>query len=62
VNSRDVQKALDSWFPTFVRYAGLGLIVYAAVLNHELASNPAFWPAVGGMVLFKFVIGDGKRE
>lgn len=51
------RKSLDVWFPTIVRYAGVGLLVYAAVIDR--GQNPALIPTAAGMILFKSVYGDG---
>lgn len=51
------QKTLDRWFPTLVRYVGVGLMVYAG-----LTSNAALIAAATGMLLFKTVYGDGSKD
>ena len=51
------QKALDKWFPTLVRYLGVGLLVYAAVVDK--GQNPALIPTAAGMILFKTVYNGG---
>lgn len=52
-----VKDALDSWFPTLVRYAGLAMMGYSVVADHlhhiELVT------AASGMILFKNVWGRG---
>lgn len=48
---------LDSWFPTLVRYLGVGLLVYAALVDK--GQNPALIPTAAGMILFKTVYGEG---
>jgi folate-dependent phosphoribosylglycinamide formyltransferase PurN len=54
------RRALDSWFPTLVRYAGFATMLYGIFIDH--ASNPAILPAATGMILFKTVYGSGDRE
>lgn len=51
------RKTLDVWFPTIVRYAGVGLLVYAAAIDR--GQNPALIPTAAGMILFKSVYGEG---
>lgn len=57
VFSREV---LDVWFPTVVRYAGVGLLLYAAVVDK--GRNPALIPTAAGMILFKSVYGEGPPK
>lgn len=57
---RGLRKALDSWVPTLVRYAGIGLIIYAAVIDK--GNNPALIPAATGMIFFKTIYGSGGKE
>lgn len=45
--------SLDQWFPTLLRYAGLGLMVYAALIDR--GRNPALIPAATGAIFFKTV-------
>lgn len=54
------QRALDKWFPTVVRYLGVGLLVYAAVIDR--GQNPALIPTAAGMILFKSVYGSGPPD
>lgn len=54
------QRTLDKWFPTIVRYLGVGLLVYAAVLDR--GRNPALIPTAAGMILFKSVYGSGPPD
>jgi hypothetical protein len=54
------RKILDEWFPTVLRYAGVVLIVYAALV--DMGRNPALIPAATGMIFFKTVYGGGGRE
>ena len=54
------REALDSWFPTLIRYIGVALIVYAALVDQ--GKNPALIPAATGMFFFKTVYGGGGRE
>ena len=51
------RKTLDEWFPTVVRYIGVALLVYAAVIDR--GQNPALIPTAAGMILFKTVYGQG---
>lgn len=51
------RRKLDAWFPTLVRYGGVGLLIYAAVIDK--GHNPALIPAAVGMILFKSVYGEG---
>lgn len=55
--SSNGRKVLDIWFPTVVRYMGVGLLVYAAVIDK--GRNPALIPTSAGMILFKSVYGEG---
>jgi hypothetical protein len=50
-----VQQALDSWFPTLVRYAGLGLMGWAVFFDH--LAHIELVTASAGMILFKNVWG-----
>jgi hypothetical protein len=54
------QKRLDRWFPTALRYCGLGLIVYAAFVDQ--GKNPALIPAATGMIFFKTIYGGGEKD
>ena len=54
------RRRLDDWFPTVVRYAGVSLALYAAVIDK--GSNPALIPAAMGMILFKTVYGSGPPD
>lgn len=54
------QKALDKWFPTIVRYVGVGLMLYAALIDQ--GRNPALIPTALGMILFKTVYGGGPPD
>ena len=54
------QRRLDKWFPTIVRYLGVGLLVYAAVIDR--GKNPALIPTAAGMILFKSVYGSGPPD
>lgn len=60
-NSRETpntwQASLDRWHPTLVRYAGLALMLYAALTREfELCIGAT------GMILYKTVYGDGSKE
>lgn len=57
---RDRQKRLDAWFPTVVRYVGIGLLVYAGLVDK--GRNPALIPTAAGMILFKTVYGSGPPD
>jgi hypothetical protein len=54
---RNGQARLDKWFPTIVRYVGVALMVYAALVDR--GANPALIPTALGMILFKTVYGSG---
>jgi hypothetical protein len=54
------RKILDEWFPTVLRYAGVVLIVYAALV--DMGRNPALIPAATGMIFYKTIYGGGGRE
>ena len=55
--TKNGRRTLDNWFPTVVRYAGVALLLYAAVLDK--GQNPALIPTAAGMILFKTVYGEG---
>lgn len=52
------RQKLDAWFPTFVRYCGVGLTV-VLVVGTVLGKNdyPAAYVAAAGMILYKTVAG-----
>lgn len=52
------RRALDVWFPTIVRYAGIVLLIYAAIIDK--GRNPALIPSAAGMILFKNVVEGSK--
>lgn len=54
------RRTLDEWFPTVVRYMGVGLLVYAAVVDR--GRTPALIPTAAGMILFKSVYGGGPPD
>lgn len=54
------QELLDQWFLTVVRYTGLALMVYAAVVDQ--GRNPALIPAAGGMIALKTVYKASNGE
>ncbi len=55
------RKALDSWFPTLARYAGLGLMGFAALIDQ--GQNPALIPAATGLIFLKsFINGSNETE
>jgi len=60
VARKNGRKRLDDWFPTVVRYLGVGLLVYAGVVDK--GANPALIPAAMGMILFKSVYGSGPPD
>ena len=49
------RRALDAWFPTVVRYAGVVLLLYAAFIDQ--GKSPALLPTAAGLILFKTVYG-----
>lgn len=57
---RPSQADLERWFPTLVRYVGVGLMVYAALVDR--GRNPALIPTALGLVLFKTVYGEGPPK
>jgi hypothetical protein len=54
------REALEEWFPTVVRYVGVGLLIYAGVIDK--GANPALIPSAMGMILFKTVYGSGPPD
>lgn len=54
------QRKLDKWFPTVVRYVGVVLLVYAAIIDK--GRNPALIPTAAGLILFKTVYGSGPPD
>lgn len=54
------REQLDEWFPTLIRYVGVGLIIYAAVVDR--GHNPALIPAATGMFFFKTIYGGGGKD
>lgn len=58
--ARPSRRILDAWFPTIVRYAGFGTLVYGIFVDR--GANPAILPAATGMILFKTVYGTGEKE
>jgi hypothetical protein len=58
--TKNGQATLDKWFPTIVRYIGVGLMVYAALVDQ--GANPALIPTALGMILFKTVYGSGPPQ
>jgi hypothetical protein len=54
------RRKADEWFATVVRYVGVGLLVYAGVVDQ--GANPALIPAAMGMILFKTVYGGGPPD
>lgn len=49
------RRALDEWFPTVARYIGIGLGVYAALVDR--GRNPALIPFATGLIFLKNVLG-----
>lgn len=54
-----MKRRFDYWFPTLTRYAGVTLIIYAAVIDR--GRNPALIPAATGMIFLKTIYGNGER-
>ena len=54
------QKQLDRWFPTLVRYVGIILMIYAALVDQ--GRNPALIPTALGLILFKTVYNGGPPK
>lgn len=54
------RKALDEWFPTLTRYAGVVLLLYGAAIDK--GRNPALIPAAVGMIVFKTVYSGGPPD
>jgi len=54
------RRILDQWFPTVVRYIGVWMAVYGAVVDQ--GKNPALIPLATGMILFKTIYGGGDKE
>lgn len=50
------RRALDQWFPTVVRYAGVLLLFYAAFIDK--GQQPALLPTAAGLILFKTVFSS----
>lgn len=57
---RSRREILDEYFPTILRYAGVVLMVYAALV--DMGRNPALIPAATGMLFFKTIYGGGSKE
>lgn len=51
------RRKLDYWFPTLVRYAGFGMVLYGGLIDQ--GQHPAIIPTGLGMILFKNVYGEG---
>lgn len=60
MTEKNGRRKLDNWFPTVVRYAGVTLLFYAAVIDK--GHNPALIPTAAGMILFKTVYGEGPPD
>ena len=50
------RRLADQWFPTLIRYGGLVLMAYAALVDR--GKNPALIPAATGMIFLKTLYGD----
>jgi hypothetical protein len=59
-NGAKKRKSFEEWFPIVLRYAGVGLMIYAAVVDR--GRNPALIPAATGMIFFKTIYGSGERN
>lgn len=57
---RRVRGELDLWFGTLARYLGLGLVVYAVLVNK--LRDPGLLTVAIGLVAFKTVVGKGDDE
>lgn len=55
-----VRGALDAWFGTLARYAGLAVLLYAVFVDR--LRNPALLPLIPGLMFLKNVVGGGKDE
>lgn len=55
----NLRRNFDGWFPTLARYAGVALMVYAALIDK--GANPALIPAATGMIFLKTVYGAGQE-
>jgi hypothetical protein len=53
------QASLDLWFATICRYIGLGLMVYAALI--DMGRDPALIPAATGLIFFKTIYESAKE-
>jgi hypothetical protein len=54
------RKVFDEIFPTVVRYVGVAVFVYAAVVDR--GRNPALIPAAMGMIFFKTIYGKAGDD
>ena len=54
------RRLADEWFGTLIRYAGLLLMLYAALIDR--GKNPALIPAATGMICLKTLIGGNGRQ
>lgn len=60
---REFRRQLDAWFPTVVRYLGVGLMVSLvgeAIFRH--LEYPSLIVAASGMILYKTVVQAGKND
>ena len=55
-----MRRQFDYWFPTLTRYAGVGLMIYAALIDK--GQNPALIPAATGMIFLKSVYNGKDSE
>lgn len=53
------RRRLDRSFPTIVRYIGLLLLIYAAVIDR--GRNPELIPAATGMIFAKTILGKTQN-
>jgi hypothetical protein len=60
VAGRGSRRSAEDFFPTLVRYVGIGLMVYAALI--DMGRNPALIPAATGMIFFKTIYGHGRED
>jgi hypothetical protein len=60
VSKQSRKHQFDHWFPTLVRYGGLFLLLYSAII--DMGRNPALIPAATGMIFLKTVYGGDKEE
>lgn len=54
------RRLADLWFATLIRYAGLVVMMYAALIDR--GKNPALIPAATGMICLKTLYGGDDRQ